>query len=243
MGVGEGEGSWRLEFSSALDLDVLAYVRTGAGFLTRMHDVAHRDAQAVRVPTFNPASNYRQVSVLRLVNPSDDVRGVAITGVDVDGASPGSTVRLSVPPRGARTLTSAELESGTAEGLSGMLGDGNGKWQLTVEPDGPLRALSLLRSPTGHLTNLSTMPDRFPSRWMAAQAASDPGAAATSAPSDAELVPLTVKKADVAVGIESNVIVVDTETMGRIHFDLGTLPSGRHRSLERTKGLLRETAD
>ena len=38
------------------------------------------------------------------------------------------------------------------------LGDGVGKWQLLVESDRPIRAMSLLRSPTGHLTNLSTAP-------------------------------------------------------------------------------------
>ena len=242
-GTGPGDGDWWLEFESDLELQVMGYIRTEDGFLTSMHDAFHRGEGGIHVPTFNPASNHRQVSLLRLVNPGDDARGVVITGVDVDGASPGSTVRLSVPPRGARTFTSAELESGTAEGLTGKLGDGNGKWQLTLEPDGPLRALSLLRSPTGHLTNLSTMPERFPSRWMAAQAASDDGGAPAGAPSESELAPIAVGKADVAVGVESNVIVVDTETMGRIHFDLGTLPSHRDRSRERAEGLLRKVTD
>ena len=243
VGTGPGVGHWWLELESDLELQVTGYIRTEDGFLTSMHDAFHRGEGGIHVPTFNPASNTRQVSMLRLVNPGDDVRGVAITGVDADGASPGSTVRLSVPPRGASTFTSTELESGAAAGLSGMLGDGNGKWQLTVEPDGPLRALSLLRSPTGHLTNLSTMPARFPSRRMAAEAASDPGAAAASASSDAAPVRLVVGKPDVAAAVESNVIVVDTETMGRIHFDLGTLPSHGYRSRERAEGRLRETPD
>ena len=52
-----------------------------------------------------------------------------------------------------------DLESG-AEGLDGALGDGAGKWQLTIESDSPVAAMSLLRSPTGHLTNLSTAPVR-----------------------------------------------------------------------------------
>ena len=114
-----------------------------------MHDAFHRGDGGIHVPTFNPGSNPNQVSLLRLVNPGDSEREVAITGVDASGASPGSTVHLTVPPRGARTVTSLELESGTAAGLTGSLGDGDGKWQLTVEPDGPLRVLSLLRSPDG----------------------------------------------------------------------------------------------
>ena len=170
-GVGRGNGDWWLEFESDLHLQVLGYIRTRDGFLTGMHDAFHRSDGGIHVPTFNPGRNRNQVSLLRLVNPGDDPRRVAITGVDQAGASPGSTVRLSVPPRGARTFTSLELETGSATGLTGALGTGSGKWQLTVEPDGPLRVVSLLRSPTGHLTNLSTVPERFPSRAMAAEAA------------------------------------------------------------------------
>ena len=44
--------------------------------------------------------------------------------------------------------------------LDGALGDGSGKWQLLVESDHPVMAMSLLKSPTGHLTNLSTAPVR-----------------------------------------------------------------------------------
>ena len=39
------------------------------------------------------------------------------------------------------------------------MGDGAGKWRLVVEADGgagALRAMSLMASPSGHLTNLST---------------------------------------------------------------------------------------
>ena len=241
-GTGPGDGDWWLEFESDLELDVLGYVRTEDGFLTSMHDAFHRDDGGIHVPTFNPGSNPNQVSLLRLVNPGDSEREVATTGVDASGASPGSTVHLTVPPRGARTVTSLELESGEAPGLTGALGDGEGKWQLTVEPDGPLRVLSLLRSPTGHLTNLSTMPERFPSRRLLADAtASEAGTTASVQPYGVAA-PLAAKRAAVAVSTEPNVIVVDTETMGRIHFDMSTLwPDGR-RSLEQTGGELAEDA-
>ena len=39
-GIGEGEGGWRLELQSDLDLEALAYVRTTDGFVTGMHDLA-----------------------------------------------------------------------------------------------------------------------------------------------------------------------------------------------------------
>ena len=45
-------------------------------------------------------------------------------------------------------------------GLSGALDDGVGKWRLAVESHRPLVVMSLLSSPTGHLRNLSTAPDR-----------------------------------------------------------------------------------
>ncbi|MDD9961867.1 MAG: hypothetical protein OXU70_07210, partial [Gammaproteobacteria bacterium] len=39
--------------------------------------------------------------------------------------------------------------------VEGALGDGAGKWRLKVASDGPIHVMSLLRSPTGHLANLS----------------------------------------------------------------------------------------
>ena len=36
-GIGSGEGDWRLELSSTLDVEVLGYIRTKDGFLTAMH--------------------------------------------------------------------------------------------------------------------------------------------------------------------------------------------------------------
>ena len=40
-----------------------------------------------------------------------------------------------------------------------MIGDGSGKWQLVVDSKPEIVAMSLLSSPAGHLTNLSTAPD------------------------------------------------------------------------------------
>ena len=155
--TGSGEGDWRLALTSELDIDVLAYVRTGDGFLTAMHDVAPSAGNVHRVAMFNPGSNRNQASLLRLVNAGDEAAAVTIAGIDGNGAAGESDVALSVPAGGSRTLTAWELEDG-ADGLDGALGDGAGKWQLTVTADAPVQAMSLLRSPTGHLTNLSTAP-------------------------------------------------------------------------------------
>ena len=155
--TGSGKGDWRLELTSTLELQVPAYIRTEDGFLTAMHDVAPSTESGYRVVTFNPGKNADQVSRLRLVNPGDETAEVTIEGVDDKGASPGGAVVFSLAAGASRTLTAKELESGEAEGLSGALGTGTGKWRLTVTADRPIEVMSLLSSPTGHLTNLSTV--------------------------------------------------------------------------------------
>ena len=156
-GVGSpARGDWRLELTSDLDIAVSSYVRTEDGFLTSMHDLAPPGvaAQTARVPIFNPGSNRRQVSLLRVMNDGDAAATVRVTGVD-DAGTPSGEVRLTVPAGEARTLTAAALEAGGAA-FEGALGDGAGKWRLEVASDAPVSVMSLLRSPAGHLTNLST---------------------------------------------------------------------------------------
>ena len=155
-GVGDGTGNWRLALASTLDLRVLGYIRTDDGFVTSMHDVAPETEGVHRVVFFNPGSNTSQVSGLRLVNSGEAVAEVTIEGIDDDGESPGEAVMVEVPAGAAETLTAQALESG--EGLSGGLGDGAGKWRLMVSADAPIEVMSLLATPTGHLTNLSTAP-------------------------------------------------------------------------------------
>ena len=154
--TGAGEGDWRLELSSALELEVFAYIRTEDGFLTSMHDVVPRTEAGHRVVTFNPGRNTNQVSRLRLINPGAESAEVRIEGIDDEGASPGGAVVLSLGAGESRTVSAQALESG--QGVSGALGTGEGKWRLVVNADRPIEVMSLLSSPTGHLTNLSTAP-------------------------------------------------------------------------------------
>ena len=158
-GVGSGQGDWRLALTSDLEIEVLAYVRTTDGFLTAMHDVAPSIGVRHRVALFNPGSNQDQVSQLRLVNVGAQSTEIVITGIDGDGVAPNGDVRLTVPGGQSRTITARQLESG-AQWLEGALGDGQGKWQLNVRSEQPIMVMSLLASPTGHLTNLSTAPAR-----------------------------------------------------------------------------------
>ena len=167
-GTGTGTGNWRLRLRSRLDIEVLAYNRTGDGLLAGLYDLVPRtvvrrpeaggEAMGHRVAIFNPASNVNQVSRLRVINPGEESATVSIEGVDDKGMSPGVAVEFSLPGGASHTVTSQELESGQGEGLAGMLDDGEGKWQLVVTADEPVEVMSLLTSPTGHLTNLSSEP-------------------------------------------------------------------------------------
>ena len=153
--IGPGEGDWRLSLTSTLDLQVFSYVRSAGGFVSAMHDlVPAAENGSHRIVYFNPASNRRHVSKLRLANNGERNAAVAVTGMDDRGAQSG-TVTLAVPAMAATTLTSAQLESG-GEGFAGSLGDGYGKWRLWVESDVPLTAMSLVASRGGQLVNVST---------------------------------------------------------------------------------------
>ena len=153
-----GVGDWRLRFDTDLALEVAAFVRTSDGFVTAMHDVAYLYRSVGRhfISIFNPGSNYRQQSKLRLVNP-DGSRSVKvlISAQDDSGAGGASSIELTLPPGASRTYTAAQLEDGHSD-FTGRLGDGAGKWRLWVEAESRIIAMSLLETPTGHLTNLSS---------------------------------------------------------------------------------------
>ena len=155
-GTGAGQGDWWLQITGEPEFEVMAYIRRrNDGFLTSMHDVAALDSGDYFVPTFNPGSNRDQVSRLRLLNIGDATATVTIGGVDSSANASHGDVRLSLPARSARTLSAQELEAG-GTGFAGALGDGDGKWRLLVESNTELVVMSLLESPSGHLTNLST---------------------------------------------------------------------------------------
>ena len=163
--LGAGRGDWRLELTSDLDIEALAYIRTKDGFVTSMHDLTPAAAGGLlhRVAFFNPGSNNRQASHLLLVNRGTADAKAAIEGIDDAGLSPGATVRVQVPAGKAVSLGSKELEEGGG-GFEGALGDGRGKWRLWITSDEPLLVASLLDTPTGHLANLSTAPGRDAAR-------------------------------------------------------------------------------
>ena len=161
VGAGDGSGSWRLILETTLNITPLAYIRTSDGFVTAMHDVAattEAGSQRYQILFFNPASNQRQVSQLRIINTGGTAASIEITGRDDAGrTAPGGAVNLEIAAGDARTLTAQALEAGGST-FSGRLGDGAGKWRLTVSSNVDIQVMSLLLSPTGHLANLSTLP-------------------------------------------------------------------------------------
>ena len=160
-GIGRGRGDWHLEVSADRRFEVLAYARTADGFLTSLHDVAPRMADgSLWIPFFNPGSNRRQASRLRLVNWSEEAVEAVVRGVD-DAGNASGVVRLTVPERAARDYLAWELEAGSGAGLSGTLGDGRGKWRLQAAASPDVQTMSLLALSSGHVTNLSTTP-RYP---------------------------------------------------------------------------------
>ena len=56
-GVGDGDGDWRLELTSDLDIEALAYIRTDDGFVTSVHDVVQGQYVPARV-AFDDAMVY-----------------------------------------------------------------------------------------------------------------------------------------------------------------------------------------
>ena len=180
-GVGAGQGPWRLELESALDIEALSYIRTQDGMLTPMHDIAPLSCDSRVLPRgslirlfcnsgrlfgsyfypialFDPANSLVETSRLRLINFGEGDASVHIIGIDDLGKLPGGGVELSIPAGSSREFTSRELESGDEPGVSGSIGDGTGLWELLVISPAPVGVVNLFESPTGHLINLSAAP-------------------------------------------------------------------------------------
>ena len=85
---------------------------------------------------------------------------VTIAGIDDSGAASAGSVSFTLTPNQAKQMTVQDLENGNLnKGLSGSLGDGTGKWRLTVTSVLDLKVMSLIRTKDGFLTNLSGVVD------------------------------------------------------------------------------------
>ena len=156
--VGPGQGDWRLDLEATVDIEALAYIRTGDGFVTSMHALAEPlrvgSAFLYYLRFLNPGSNVSQVSKVRLINPHAENVRVGMVAVDDTGAGGEALVTLVLRPGEARTIDSRQLEIGAA-GLDGAIGDGAGKWRLGLVATRRIDVMNLLASPTGNIANLS----------------------------------------------------------------------------------------
>ncbi|CAM3948339.1 putative kinase inhibitor protein [Vibrio aerogenes CECT 7868] len=154
-GIGPGTENWRLVLNSDLNFRVNSYERTGDGLVISLHDIVKSKDGQFDVPFFNPGSNKNQISVLRVYNVDNKRATVKITGKDDKGRSFGPVI-LSVTAQHIAEITAEELEKGSNIDLSSGLGNGSGKWRLSVSSKENIRLMSLLKDPKGHVSNLSS---------------------------------------------------------------------------------------
>ena len=160
-GLGNLAGDVRLVIDSDVAIVPSAYVRSGDGALSTVHDtvIEARNAGTYRydVAIFHPAANAPQQSRLRLINPGEGAARLMIAARDDTGATAtGGTVELTLPGGGAQTLTAQQLEAGDPAVLTGRLGAGVGNWRLSVMSDRPIQAVSVTVGTGGDWSNLST---------------------------------------------------------------------------------------
>ncbi len=154
-GVGSGEGNWRLEVTTELQIFAIGYAETANGLQTPMSGVARKYRGGYLVPLFNPADDTGQRSFLRIGNLTDEEVSVTITGIDEIGANSGE-IKTQIGPYATTTLSADELETGSTK-LNGDLGHGQGKWRLFVSSTKEIFVMSLAESLSGRLVNLSSL--------------------------------------------------------------------------------------
>ncbi len=152
--LGDGTGNWRLTITSTLELDVMSLIRLPGGYLTNLSAVAPGSGNSRDLHFVEPADEELRTSSLRVINTSNNVSTITISAVDDDGQiAPAGDVTFSLNPLNAREITIGDLESGT--GVTGMLGDGSGRWRMTVSSTDSLEVMSLVETADGFLTNMS----------------------------------------------------------------------------------------
>ena len=156
--VGSGNvGHWRLRITSGVldEFTVLTYARSPDGFLSPLNGSIAKSPNRGDsynrwlVTTFNPASNTRQRSLLRITNLETDPLAVFIRGRDDQGNQPDRAVERVIEANSTIDVRSVELEDEWAM-------DGEGKWRLEVSSRGELLVLDLLEAvETGHIVNMA----------------------------------------------------------------------------------------
>ncbi len=163
--IGEGEGFWRLELSTNLDIRAQAFMRFVDNNLAPMHDVIPIYSQTegyywYHANKFFPAKHATHVSWLRLINPTASSLRILVVsapdrGGDYSSFARGRSVWIRLRPHESRWLSSENFEKGTP-GLGGRLGALTQGHHLFIRSTKPLWAMNLMRNPTGRFFNIST---------------------------------------------------------------------------------------
>ncbi len=172
LGISKGidapdEGDWRLEVNADIAIQVVASVRTFGGFSTSMHDVVPLIDDVYPIYFFRGSHRWPIESRLRLINLSNEAVDISIRGRDDDGEpAPNGVVTMSLRAGQTAKYTARDLEKGHAS-FDGSFGTIDGDWHLEVDASTPILVLNLLHAPTGHVTNLSTIPGEVDSTYTA----------------------------------------------------------------------------
>ena len=147
----------RMQFQTDLDIEVLVYARDIDGVLNALHDSAPSRRGLPQFDTVNPGWNPYNLSSIRLRKRLDDQpQGESVLLSAYDDAGARSEVRVRVEPHSHGWFYPGHLED--------YLGDGSGKWRMetfrTGSSNAVIKGWSLL-SNIGHLSNLSTRPQRL----------------------------------------------------------------------------------
>ena len=229
-GLGDGTGNWRLRFSSDLELDIMGLFRNTDGFVNNLHDTADSIMNRTHsIGFFNPGSNSNQASRLRLINISENTNNFSITGIDDAGSDGGGTATVILGPNQSTEVSAAQLEQGTGP-VSGSIGDGTGKWRLTVQSTQPAKVMSLLEDPNDYLSNLSstTLPDDngvFTINYMLPEDSSAQGFVRIINPNDSATT-VTVAGIDDAGQPSPGNITIDLNPQQTINFNSGDYENG-----------------
>ena len=106
----------------------------------------------------NPGSNVVQQSFLRFINPNNSSKSIEVYGID-DGGNPSKKIiSFTLAPQAAKQFNAQDMENGnSSKGLTGHLCDGQGKWQLRIRSDNPIKVMGLIRTPDGFLTSVNDL--------------------------------------------------------------------------------------
>lgn len=155
-GIGSGQGPWRLELTTDLNLEILSYVIGTNGQVSPMQIPVFGNNGRFQFSFSDPPDTSIEY-FLRIINRSMDADVfVTVRGTDDTGQEHGPVV-VVVNPDSARQIAVNDLESGSEE-FTGSLGSGSEGWTLEITADGPIHLITYAQDVDDAVTNLSISP-------------------------------------------------------------------------------------